>query len=194
MVIIIFYSRIVPYKWLEDGAAADHPNEEPADPKFLLSSLYNAMFYSAVVLFLLLKKCSPAGKENCGKREWGIFVRRSVFILPYDLKLSFLKKDPEPHFFFPAVFDPNCFQTWCLPALPSHWTTHVGIGIGLGACTRTNTHTHTLARTHTRTHRQTLRQRSHQELNPGVAQPPFSPSEHACPPISTCGAKETCRK
>lgn len=104
MVIIIFYSRIVPYKWLEDGAEADHPNEEPAVPKFRLSSLYNAMFYSAVVLFLLLKKCSPAGKENCGKREWGIFVRRSVFILPYDLKLSFIKKESRAALFFSPLF------------------------------------------------------------------------------------------
>ena len=156
MVIIIFYSRIVPYKWLEDGAEADHPNEEPAVPKFLLSSLYNAMFYSAVVLFLLLKKCSPAGRENCGKREWGIFVRRSVFILPYDLKLSFTKKDPEPHSFF---FFLRCFWSKLFPNL-------VSAGVALTSNyarghrhrlrrmhTHTNTHTHSHA--HTQTYTQT---------------------------------------
>lgn len=62
---------------VEDRGEADHPNEEPAVPKFLLSSLYNAMFYSAVVL--LLKKCSPAGKENYGKREWVIHSTKCLY-------------------------------------------------------------------------------------------------------------------
>lgn len=35
---------------VEDRGEACHPNEAPAVPKFLLSSLYNAMFYLAVVL------------------------------------------------------------------------------------------------------------------------------------------------
>lgn len=51
MVIIIFYSHIVPYKWWRIGARWITLHEEPAVSKFLLSSLYNAMFDSAVVLF-----------------------------------------------------------------------------------------------------------------------------------------------
>lgn len=41
---------------VEDRGEACHPNEAPAVPKILLSSLYNAMFYSAVVLLFCLKK------------------------------------------------------------------------------------------------------------------------------------------
>lgn len=99
---------------VEDWGEAYHPNEEPAVPKFLLSSLYNAMFYSAVVLFLLLKKnARPQGRRIMG-RESGVFIRRSVCILLYDLKLSKKKKkkDPEPHFHCCCCFYPNCFQTW----------------------------------------------------------------------------------
>lgn len=36
---------------VEERGEAYHPNEELAVPKFLLSSLYNAMFYSVVLFF-----------------------------------------------------------------------------------------------------------------------------------------------
>jgi len=52
MVIIIFYSRIVPYKWRRGRGA--RLVALVRSPEFLLSSLHDAMFYSAVVL--LFKK------------------------------------------------------------------------------------------------------------------------------------------
>lgn len=177
---------------VEDWGEAYHPNEEPAVPKFLLSSLYNAMFYSAVVLFLLLKKnARPQGRRIMG-RESGVFIRRSVCILLYDLKLSKKKKKKIQSLTFTvaAVFIQTVSKPG-LPALlprqlPSHWTTR-------GHRQRrmhTHKHTNTHARTHTNTQQTNF---PHLELNSGVAQL-HTPSEHACPPISTCGAKETCRK
>lgn len=99
---------------VEDWGEAYHPNEEPAVPKFLLSSLYNAMFYSAVVLFLLLKKTlAPREGESWEERVGYSFDEvsaSSCMILNCQKKKK--KKDPEPHFHCCCCFYPNCFQTW----------------------------------------------------------------------------------
>lgn len=138
---------------VEDWGEAYHPNEEPAVPKFLLSSLYNAMFYSAVVLFLLLKKnARPQGRRIMG-RESGVFIRRSVCILLYDLKLSKKKKKKRSRaslslllLFLSKLFPNLVCQHCCLVSCPH---TELRVGIGKGACTHTSTQTHTHAHKHT---------------------------------------------
>lgn len=67
MVIIIFYSRIVPYKWLEDGAEADHPNEVPA----LLPVQRNVLFSSCSFSFV---------KKMLARREGELWEERVGYI------------------------------------------------------------------------------------------------------------------
>ena len=150
MVIIIFYSHIVPYKWWRIEGEAYRPNEEPAVPKFLLSSLYNAMFYSAVVLFFLLKNAHPQGRRIMGRES-----RRNVFILLYDLKRSFCKKIQSLTFTDAAVFIQIVSKPG-LPALPSHWTTrrHRHRLRRMHTHRHTHTHAHTHSHARTQTHRQ----------------------------------------
>lgn len=102
---------------VEDWGEAYHPNEEPAVPKFLLSSLYNAMFYSAVVLFLLLKKTlAPREGESWEERVGYSFDEvsaSSCMILNCQKKKK--KKIQSLTFTVAAVF----IQTVSKPGLPA---------------------------------------------------------------------------
>lgn len=67
---------------VEGRGEAYDPKEEPTVPEFLLSSLYNAMFYSAVVLLL---KNSHRREGELWEERVGVFIRPHVFILLYNL-------------------------------------------------------------------------------------------------------------
>ncbi len=69
---------------VEDRGEVYHRNEEPAVPKFLLSSLYNANVLFSSCSFLLLKNARPQGRRIMG-RESGLFIQQSVFILLHDV-------------------------------------------------------------------------------------------------------------
>lgn len=66
----------------EDGDKVYHPSEEPTVTKFLLSSLYNTMFYSEVVLLFCQKKKKKLAHRKgqlWEEREWGIHSHKCLY-------------------------------------------------------------------------------------------------------------------
>lgn len=105
---------------VEDRGEANHP-KEACSPKVptLLPVQRNVLFSSCS--FLLLKNARPQGKRIMG-RESGVFIRRSVFILPYDLKLSFYEKISRASLSLLPLFLSKLFPNLCSGSASTAWS------------------------------------------------------------------------
>lgn len=144
MVIIIFYSHIVPYKWWRIGVSLQ--SQSSYSPPCTTQCFIQQLFFSFVK-----KKARPQGRRIM-ERESGVFIRWSVFILLCDLIPSLCKKRSRASLsLLPPLFS-ELFPNLCSGPgrLSSHWT----MRRHRHRCMHThkNTHSHTASNTDTNAH------------------------------------------
>lgn len=119
MDIIIFYSHIVPYKWRIGVSWVTLMKS----PKVTLLPVQRNVYIQRLLSSFLLKTLSRREGESWEKS--GVFIRRSVSILLYDVKLSLKKKKKKIQSLtvtlLPLLFIPCVFQTCARGPASSAW-------------------------------------------------------------------------